>query len=201
MLLRWDAAQRLWKGIIKKLYEEAQKAGLDAPEGEVPQDLINIYESVLKDEDEDGQFRALILELPSKKEMASEILDVDRKLLDKAIEHFEKELGTRLENTFLAVWQKNMAKGNASFMHGSLTTSAPVGEKYEFIPSQVSKRAMRGICSSYLAAAKNTILANQLEDAFLKADNITDEGIMSNALINMGRKQEYVKLRDSKANS
>ena len=171
MPLRWDASQRLWKDIIKKLYEDA-KADPDAPLGEVPQYLIDIYESVLKDEDEDGQLRALILELPSKEGMVNELHDVDTELLEKVIKHFNKEMGTSLQVTIWKYLMENVVKGNASYMHGSLTTNAPADETYKFIPSQVSKRAMEEICLSYLAATEKPVYSIMLAELLNEEQNM-----------------------------
>ena len=114
MPFRWDAGQRLSKKIIKKLYTEALANGADAPLGNVPQNLIDAYKSVLEDEVIDGQFGALALTPPSQNEMTGELHEVDPVLLYRVIEHVGVELAKNLEDTFRNVLQKNDAAEGTS---------------------------------------------------------------------------------------
>ena len=84
-MCRWDAAQRLARGLLLSLYDAAMTAaasngdldGTLAAAGGVSQRLVDAYRSILTDTSIDGSLAAMTLALPSQSELVQSIPEAD----------------------------------------------------------------------------------------------------------------------------
>lgn len=81
---RWDAAQRLARGLLLSLYNAAMAAGGSSDlqstltaAGGVSQRLIDAYRSILTTRDIDGSLATMTLALPSQSELVQSIPEAD----------------------------------------------------------------------------------------------------------------------------
>eukprot|EP00892_Ulva_mutabilis_P003378 jgi/Ulvmu1/1411/UM011_0140.1 len=173
---KWDAAQRLGRGLLLSLYDAAMSAGasngdLDrtlAAAGGVSERLIAAYRSILTDSSIDGSLAAMTLALPSQSELVQSIPEADPVVVHGVLGYVRRSIAQQLMPELLQVLKEN---------------DTPAGEPFSVQPAAVAKRAFKNTALALLCATdEERFLADALE-RFNAADNMTDSTAAISAVL------------------
>lgn len=149
---RWDAAQLEYRSAIINTYHSLinQNNGttcLDA--------IVSALKAVLSQSDEDPQFIALLLELPSIAEVMEYIADVDMLVLDEARRRVEAKVAESLESECQKTVTLNIDKGEGDS------------------PEQIGARALTHACLNLLAYTETPPV--EALNTLFRRSNMTDK--------------------------
>jgi aminopeptidase N len=150
---RWEAGQRLATALILKNIEH-RRAGRDYA---VPDSFIAGFASVLADADEDPEFAAEALLLPTEDYIAEQMQVVDPDAIYAVRTHLARTLAEQLYERLLATYHANTAAG-----------------VYSLDGAAAGKRALRNRCLAYLVRTQTPEALTLAEEQFNAADNMTD---------------------------
>lgn len=157
---RWDSAQKFAMDIIMN--------GLNDPDNlHVPKALIKAFKEIIDDKEMDDQFKALMLTLPSMKEIAGFCEKIDPAAIHKVKKNMVKILSENLNHEFMEMYGK--------------TTSL---QAYEVTHQGMGKRALHNLCLSYLCAEGSKGALSLAENQYLQVDNLTEQFSAMQILIN-----------------
>ncbi|MGH8160852.1 MAG: aminopeptidase N, partial [Gammaproteobacteria bacterium] len=151
---RWDAAQKLATRIIK-----AQVAA-DRPEAandKTAAPLVEAFRALAADEKTDPGLAAEALALPTQNALALEFDEVDVAALDAAHRGLKRYLAERLEDAWLAAWERTRGDGD-----------------YRHSPEEAGRRRLHGAALAWLCRHPNGGHLASAEREFAAADNMTD---------------------------
>lgn len=150
---RWEAARRY---TIKVLCAMAEAISADQTP-QVPDSFIAATGEILGDETLDPAFRALVLALPTEREIALEMDVVRAEPIHKARKLLQKTIGAALASEFKGVYS-------------ALKTNEP----YSPGAASVGKRALRNHALSMLSASGLEVYDTLAVTQFQLSDNMTD---------------------------
>ena len=163
---RWEAGQRLFKGLIMRLYGAALAAGPGADPadavaaaGGVPPAVVNAVRAVLTDTTVDGAFTAAAISLPAAAELVDAIEGADPVILHGVRMFVVKALATALRPELEAAVKAN---------------DVPSSEPYSPNFAHASKRALKNKALSCLAATCDPAVRADLLARARGAGNMTD---------------------------
>jgi len=151
--VRWDAGQQMATAVLTALVADIQSER----EPDIPEHFAAAFQRVLLAREEDRQFQAEMLRLPSEAYLAECFEVIDPGAIARARRTLKKALAARLEDDLRKQYQV-------------------IGVEDEYRPDsgQIGARALRNNCLSYLVeldTADTRALASAQFDA---ADNMTD---------------------------
>jgi aminopeptidase N len=159
---RWDAAQMLLAKYIKQNAANYQ----NGKPIDLPQNVIDAFTGVLLSEQLDPALIALIVTLPSEREMA-ELFDIIDPDAVHAIHHrFSLIFAERMYDEFLAVYV------------------AHSDESYQIEHRQIARRSLKNVCLNYLAYGEQAFADRLVENQFDAANNMTDSLAALSAAVN-----------------
>ena len=170
---RWEAGQRLLRGLMARLYSAATAAGADADAGYaaaggVPAGLTAAFKSILTDASLDGAFAAAALALPAASELVAEIDDADPVLLHALRKKVVKELATQAR-----------AELEAAVAANDDDPAAPYSPAF----AAAARRALKNKALAYLSALDNPAIRQGLLARCRAATNMTDRVAALAALV------------------
>ncbi|MFN7823781.1 MAG: aminopeptidase N [Pseudobdellovibrionaceae bacterium] len=159
---RWEASQVLLSQVLQKNIDRAlKKEAL-----ETPSELLEVYATVLANEQLDPGLKAALISLPSESYLLQLRDNLDGAAFLAARLHLEKALAETCKEELLKIYLK---------YHGKNTTSTA--------SSEFGKRKLKNICLSYLAHLQQTeaLVMSQFEQAQM----MTDESAAFSILLDM----------------
>lgn len=147
----WEAGQRLATKILLKIYA---RQSVDS------KSLVDAFRRLLQtrqDDARDDAFIAECLALPGESVLLEHLENVDPARLRAAREELRGQIARALEETFSALYE----------------ALAP-SESYCFDSRQSGRRALRGLCLSYLLERENPRYRQWAARQFMDADNMTE---------------------------
>ncbi|WIA28644.1 hypothetical protein OEZ86_011181 [Tetradesmus obliquus] len=169
---RWDAVQRLMTRLLMRLYkvaegaaaggESAIEAALAAAPG-VPPALVAALQAALLNEELDGQYKALMLQLPGVMELVPQMDEPDPELLWMVKVHVGLQLARQLQPQLEQLVQQCDSKLAAA-------GEAAVG----FWPPAVKLRAARNAALGLLSYMEDRQLQQQLLQRYYSASCMTE---------------------------
>ncbi|HEY7765899.1 MAG TPA: aminopeptidase N [Aestuariivirgaceae bacterium] len=173
---RWEAGQTIGKRLIVDAMAKVKARRRIAE----PKGFADALKSTLGDRRLEPQFQALMLQLPSEQEVASDIArNVDPQLVHDGRDRLRQRLGVLLRQELLHCWN-----------------GIKLGEPYSPDPVSAGKRALRHAALSLIAAAEGKEGAELAMRHFTKAKNMSDEigalGVL--ILLNEPQREEALKI-------
>ena len=163
---RWEAGQRLFKGLIMRLYEAAVAAGpgadpaaAAAAAGGVPEGVVSAVRAVLTDSSVDGAFTASAISLPAAAELVDAIDGADPVLLHGVRTFVVASLANALRPELEAAVAAN---------------DVPPTEPYSPDFEHASKRALKNRALAYLSYTGDAAVRVDLLARARAATNMTD---------------------------
>lgn len=150
---RWEAGRRY---TVKVLCAMAEAIAAGEPP-QVPESFIEATREVLGDETLDPAFRALVLALPSEREIGLEMDVVRAGPVHRARKRLQKTVGAALADEFEA-------------LYGALKANEP----YSPDAASAGKRALRNQAMSWLGASELEAFDKLSATQFQLSDNMTD---------------------------
>ncbi len=153
---RWDAAQSLFSSMLLDLADQV-RAG---EEPDFKEMILPPFRQTLCHPDLDKAFIAQALLLPTERELAVRMSrrgPVDPDALHQAREMVRREIAIRLRKEFLTVFEDNQEMG-----------------RFEITRESVSRRKLKALCLSYMAALPGPHTTRFLLDRYTTANNMTD---------------------------
>lgn len=151
---RCEAMNRL---MLKALVDQT-RAVLLGEEREVSTVLTDAVNTLLCDNSLSPAFRAVALALPSERIIGEELPLIDPQAVHQARETVRRAIGTRLINSFKAVYDSVQTPG-----------------EYSPDAQSAGKRELKNLCHFYLICTSNTSSFIAVIDQFTKANNLTDK--------------------------
>ena len=146
---KWDASQALYSSLIMQLYQD--------PNAEFTGAVWSSLEAALKEAYNNDELLNEMLTIPSVE------------TLTQGIEHSEPLKLSVARSAFIVKMQENLN----DFLHEIVTNIAH--EDYQYIKVQVNKRRVLSAALQLLSYSKLPAIAEQLEQRFNLADNMTDK--------------------------
>lgn len=163
---RWEAGQRLFKGLLMRLYDAAMAAGPGADmataadgAGGVPDAVIAAVRAVLTDASVDGAFTAAAISLPAPAELVDAIEAADPVVLHGVRTYVAAALAKALRPELEAAVAAN-----------DVPASAPYSPAFE----HAAKRALKNRALAYLAHTGDPAVRADLLARARAAGNMTD---------------------------
>jgi aminopeptidase N len=163
---RWEAGQRLFKGLILRLYEAALAAGpgvepaaAAAAAGGVPGPVVDAVRAVLADKTIDGAFAAAAISLPAPAELIDAIDGADPVVLHGVRTFVATALATALRSELEAAVREN---------------DVPASEPYSPAFAHAAKRALKNKALGYLSFTCDPAVRTDLLARARGASNMTD---------------------------
>ena len=185
---RWEAGQRLARGLLLRLYDAAVAAGgcadLEATladAGGVPDGVVEAVRKVLTDGALDGAFKAAAVTLPAPSELVDAIPLADPCVLHAVRKYVVSQLAARLRPELEAVVKANDV--------------AP-GEPYSPDFASAAKRALKNKALAYLAALGDPKVTADLLRRSREATNMTDRTAAVAALVDADTPERAVALAE-----
>ncbi len=150
---RWEAGQRLFSDVIWQLYESS----VSGEQLTVPTMLVSAVKSVLDNNELNGQFKALALNLPDIKTLIEVRSRVEIDHLLKAHDFLKQQLAIKLEMDWLLHYQANHHLG-----------------KFEQTAQAIAKRAFSHSCLDYLLQLDKEQSYQLALNQMASANNMTD---------------------------
>ncbi|WP_370978497.1 aminopeptidase N [Agaribacterium sp. ZY112] len=153
---RWDATQQFLLqeiNAIRATFKAGNKPSLNPR-------LLELYTSLLADQDQDLSLLALMLTLPNEKYLAELDTQVDVDAIHQARSWLELELAKALQPEFLACYQR---------------LNELAHEPYSADAQGVANRSLKNKALHYLALDGSTLGLSLAEEQFHAASNMTDE--------------------------
>jgi len=151
--VRWDAGQQMAVSVIHSLVAAIQASNA----GEVPDHFVTAFGDLLRTDNPDRQFQAVMLHLPSETYLASGFEIIDPEAIAGARRRLKRELARRLESDLLARYHAMV-----------------VADEYRPEGGQIGARALRNTCLSYLVELDTDAHRALAAVQFDTADNMTD---------------------------
>jgi len=126
----------------------------------VPDDYINAFSELLKDEKLDDETKAFCLGLPSFSTLRLKLEKINTSSVLMAIDVLKKTIALRYEKEFLQLFER-IKKGE--------------NDPYNVTPKQVGARSLKSVCLGYLMKSGNRTYDQLCYDEFKSASNMTDE--------------------------
>ncbi|MFU9137707.1 aminopeptidase N [Erwinia tasmaniensis] len=161
---RWDAAQSLLAIYIRlnvARYQQGQPLSL-------PLHVADAFRGVLLEENSDPALMALILSLPGENEIAELFEIIDPQAIADVRAALMRLLATELADEWLAIYHA----------HHSLD--------YRVEHADMSKRALKNVCLSYLAFGDVALAEKVVTAQFEQANNMTDSLAAMSAAVSAG---------------
>ncbi len=163
---RWEAGQRLFIKTILGLVGELRAGRQLIFEPTIEALVHGVLDPAFH---EDKSFVAQILTLPGEDYLAELVNEIDVDAIHGAREFLRRELGLRLRDRWLAVYEANR-------------TPPP----YRYDPTLAGQRRLKNLCLYYLLAVPTSELVRLSLRQFQQADNMSDEIAALGALVNAG---------------
>lgn len=174
---KWDAAQRLARGLLLSLYNAAMAAGGSSDlqstltaAGGVSQRLIDAYRSILTTRDIDGSLATMTLALPSQSELVQSIPEADPVVVHGVRGYVRRTIAQQLMPELLQVLKDN---------------DIPPGEPFSVVPAAVAQRAYKNTALALLCSTGEERFLVDALDRFHAADNMTDTTAAISAVLDI----------------
>lgn len=162
---RWEAGQKLALNIMLALISELKR---DA-KLEVPDELIELYRSILEDNVSDEFLLAEMLVLPSEKYVGEQMEVIDVDAIHQVRELLRVIIAQQLQSQFLALYERNHA----------------LTREYKFSMQDVSKRKLKNHCLDYLMLIPQHLELGMNQFTHSLKNNMTDTEAALIALSNL----------------
>jgi len=150
---RWDALQTLLaKYIQQNVANYQQRKALT-----LPQELINAFTGTLLSESLDPALIALMMTLPSEREMSERFDVIDPDAIHAVSQFIHQTLGKAMADELLAVYLHNGGRCD-----------------YEINHKAISTRALKNACLSYLVYVDKEFADQLVKNQYQLANNMTD---------------------------
>jgi len=161
---RWDAGQALATELLLELSDEAA-AGRPLRADPV---FVEAFGAVLRDEQQDGSFRARALGLPSEKVLGEERGRIDVDALHAAREFLRRAVAEAHRDALLETYRR-----------------LDTGEPYRPDRDQVDRRRLKNAALAYLSVLAEPETAELVTRQFESADNMTDRQAALGLLVDL----------------
>ncbi|MCT4575278.1 MAG: aminopeptidase N [Alphaproteobacteria bacterium] len=165
---RWDSSQKLAKHVIMNGIK-------DFDNFEVPEYMIKSFRKIMLNDNMDDDFKALMLRLPSEKEISGWCSVIDPDVIHAVREKIISELSIKLNHEFIDIYGKTTFSGEYDISHES-----------------IGRRALHNVCLSYLCANSNKGALMLAENQYFHSNNMTEQFSAMTNIINKDEKVDLV---------
>ncbi|MEZ4752867.1 MAG: aminopeptidase N [Bdellovibrionota bacterium] len=171
---RWESGQILMSKAIKDAYIKVSQ-GKDLSELNFDEDLLEAFGAILANPDIDNQFKALMFNVPSVKEILQGMNPVDLILAKRVRDRFRTQIAERYEEKLYDLYEKST---ESQYDHFSRE------------PEQIGFRAIKRTCLSFLNLLEDDQYAETALYQLKNANNLTDRLAAMSALSNRDSQQK-----------
>ncbi len=150
---RWEAGQRYGTKVLLEMVADAQ-AGRTPDADSAFMDALHV---VLRDDEADRAFVALMLTLPGEDYLAEQMEVVDPEAIHQARTALRRAIAARMTDDLLRAYRSNRS-------------NAP----YSPDPESAGRRALKNVALAYLATLEDAAMLSLATDQYREADNMTD---------------------------
>jgi aminopeptidase N len=155
---RWDSAQKLVEIIILDLVK--------TPSAEIPEILLNTFETFLNSPIDDLAYFSLLLSLPSENYLAERMTIVDFDGIHQARERILKTLAEKFETQFTAIYLANHKD-----------------ESGDFSSDAIGRRRVKNASLAFLSKLDSVKIYDFAQSQFENAKNMTDQMSALSAIV------------------
>lgn len=150
---RWDAGQTVVINVLLQLVADVQQGKTL----ELPTDLVELYERVLDDANNEAALVTKMLTLPAENYLAAQSKPADVDAIHTARSYLKNALAIKLKDRFSAIYSQ-------------LSNT----DEYHFNADEMAKRSLKNTCLDYLMATDDPMQIQHCLRQMKQSDNMTD---------------------------